>query len=71
MIGSWWEQKKVQHEIDIVTLKLDKNHALAIEVKRNKKNFKPNVFKEKVQHLKQKALPKYHIETLCWSSQDL
>lgn len=71
MIGSWWEQKKDQHEIDIVALMLDKNQALAIEIKRNKKNFKPKVFTEKVQHLKQKALPKYHIETLCLSLDDM
>jgi len=40
-------------------------------VKRQKKNFKPNIFDEKVQHLKQKVLPKYHIEPQCWSLEDM
>jgi uncharacterized protein len=71
MIGAWWEQKKDQNEIDIVALKLDKNQALAIEVKRQKKNFNPEVFEKKVQHLKQKVLPKFHIEALCWSLDDM
>jgi hypothetical protein len=71
MIGSWWEAKKDQHEIDIVGIKLEKNKAFAVEVKRQKKNFKPTVFDEKVQHFKQKVLPKYHIEPQCWSLEDM
>jgi uncharacterized protein len=44
---------------------------LAIEVKRQKKNFKPDIFEEKVQHLKQKVLPKHQIEMVCWSLEDM
>lgn len=42
-IGSWWEPKGDQNEIDIVALKLEKNQALVAEVKRQRKNFKPEL----------------------------
>jgi len=64
-IGSWWESKGHQNEIDIVALKLEKNQAVAVEVKRQRKNFKPDLFAAKVEHLKHKLLPKYQIETQC------
>jgi hypothetical protein len=51
-IGSWWEAKNEQYEIDIVALKLEKNQAFVAEVKRQKKNFKPDLFAGKVKHLK-------------------
>ncbi len=70
-IGSWWEPKNAQNEIDIVALKLEKNRAVAVEVKRQRKNFKPEQLKVKVEHLKQKVLPKYKIETLCLSLEDM
>lgn len=70
-IGSWWELKKEQNEIDIVALKIEKDKALAIEVKRHKKNFKPTVFAEKVKQLKNKVLFRYTIETQCLSLNDM
>ena len=70
-IGSWWETKGNSNEIDIVALKLKKNEALVAEVKRQKKNFKPELLATKVEHFKQKLLPKYHIETICLSLEDM
>ena len=70
-IGSWWEPKGAQNEIDIVALDLEKNKAIAVEVKRNKKNFKEELFLAKVEHLKNKVLPNYTIETLCLSLEDM
>ena len=70
-IGSWWELKNGQNEIDIVGLKLEKGQAVAIEVKRQKKNFKPELFKAKVEHLKNKVLPKYEIKMGCLSLEDM
>ena len=70
-IGSWWEPKGNQNEIDIVALKLEKNKAVVAEVKRQKKNFKPELLGKKVEHLKDKVLPKYQIETVCLSLEDV
>ena len=42
-IGSWWETKGNQNEIDIVALGLEKNKAVVAEVKRQRKNFKPSL----------------------------
>lgn len=70
-IGSWWEPKSNQNEIDIVALKLQKNQAVAIEVKRQKKNYKPDLLAAKVEHLKNKLLPKYQIELICLSLEDM
>lgn len=70
-IGSWWESKGNQNEIDIVALKLEKDQAVAVEVKRQRKNFKPDLFAAKVEHLKHKLLPKYQVETQCLSLEDM
>lgn len=70
-IGSWWELKAYQNEIDIVALKLEKNQAVVAEVKRQKKNFKPELLAKKVEHLKHKLLSKYQIEVLCLSLEDM
>lgn len=70
-IGSWWEPKDDQKEIDIVALKLEKNSAVVVEVKRQKKNFNPVNFAEKVKHLKTKLLPKYKIESICLTIEDM
>lgn len=70
-IGSWWELKGHQNELDIVALKLEKNQAVVVEVKRQKKNFKPELLTSKVDHLKNKVLPKYKIESLCLSLEDM
>lgn len=70
-IGSWWESKGNQNEIDIVALKLEKNQAVVAEVKRQKKNFKPELLAVKVDHLKKKLLPKYTVEMFCLSLEDM
>jgi len=70
-IGSWWEAKGNLNEIDIVALSLKKNKALAVEVKRQKERYRPTVFAEKVERLKQIVLPTYKIETCCLSLEDM
>ena len=70
-IGSWWEPKGNQNEIDIVALKLEKSQAVVAEVKRQKKNFKTELFEAKVEHLKNKVLPKYQVEMVCLSLEDM
>ena len=72
-IGSYWEAKKgkEQCEIDIVALRLEKERAVAVEVKRQRKEFKPDAFAEKVQHLKEKVLPKCEIEQLCLTLEEM
>ena len=70
-IGSWWEIKGNLNEIDIVALSLEKNKALAIEVKRQKDRYRPTIFAEKVERLKQIVLPNYEIETYCLSMEDM
>ena len=72
-MGSYWEAKKgkEQCEIDIVALRLEKNKAVAVEVKRQRKEFKPDTFAEKVQHLKNKIMPKYNIEQMCLTLEDM
>lgn len=70
-IGSWREAKGVQNEIDLVAVYLDNKRALVVEVKRQKKNFKPQIFEEKVKLLRSKAMHKYDIETACWDIDDM
>jgi AAA+ ATPase superfamily predicted ATPase len=73
-IGSWWTARGgavEQNEIDIVALKLNKKQALAVEVKRQKKYFKPALLELKAEYLKQKALPGYDIERLCLTLEDM
>ncbi len=70
-IGTWWEPKGNQNEIDIVALKLEKNQAVVAEVKRQKKNFKPELLAAKVEHLKNKLLQKYQIEMVCLSLEEM
>lgn len=70
-IGSWWELKNGENEIDIVALKLEKNQAVVAEVTRQRKNFKTELLAAKVVHLKNKVLPKYDIDTVCLSLEDM
>jgi len=70
-IGSWWEAKGNFNEIDIVALTLDKNKALAVEVKRQKERFRPTLFAEKVEQLRQVVLPNYEIENCCLTLDDM
>ena len=72
-IGPWWEGKKStdQNEIDIVGIYLDDKRALVAEVKRQRKNFKPELFKTKVEAITKKILFKYEIETKLLSLDDM
>ncbi|SCD20786.1 Hypothetical protein PSM36_1977 [Proteiniphilum saccharofermentans] len=72
-IGSWWEGKKSteQNEIDIVGIYLDDKRALVAEVKRQRKNFKPDWFETKVEAIRKKILFQYEIETKCFSIDDM
>lgn len=71
LIGSWWGPKGNQNEIDIVAIYLDNKSAIVAEVKRQKKNFKPELFQKKVEHLENKVLAKYQINTVCLSLEDM
>lgn len=64
-IGSWWEPKGNQHEIDIIAITLDHKKALVAEVKRQRKQFKPQLFESKLSVLKNKLLSNYVIEPVC------
>ena len=74
-IGSWWETSKgkdvAQNEIDIVAIHLDGKKVLLAEVKRQRKNFKPETFQEKVEAIRTKLFFKYKIETACFSLEDM
>ena len=70
-IGAWWEAKGELNEIDIVALSLEKNKALAVEVKRQKERYRPTAFNEKAERLKQIVLPNYKIETCCLAMEDM
>ena len=70
-IGSWWELKGDAYEIDIVALCLEKDKAVAVEIKRQKKNYKPDLLEKKVEHLKHKVLPHYAITKMCLSLEDM
>jgi uncharacterized protein len=52
-------------------LKLEKNQAFVAEVKRQMKNFKPDLFAAKVKHIQHKILAKYAIETGFLSLEDM
>ncbi len=63
-IGSWWQSKKGKEatEIDLVAIYAEGHKALVAEVKRQRKNYKPESFMEKVETLKNKILATYEIE---------
>lgn len=70
-IGSWWERGGSENEIDIVAISIEKGKAVAVEVKRQKKNFNYSKFSEKVKHLKEKILNKFEITPICLSIEDM
>lgn len=70
-IGAWWDLKSGQNEVDIVALRLEKNQAVVAEVKRQRKNFKPELLASKVEQLRNKLLPKYTIESRCLTLEDM
>ena len=72
-IGAWWQGKnnKDQDEIDIVGLYAEEKKALVAEVKRQSKNFKPDLFALKIEELRKKVLFKYEIESRLFSMEDM
>ena len=72
-MGSWWQGKnhKDQDEIDIIGLYADDKRALVAEVKRQRKNFNPNDFNEKVEIVRNKVLSKYKIEVRNFCMEDM
>jgi len=70
-IGSWWEAKGDQNEIDLVAITLDDKKALVAEIKRQRRNFKPQLFEGKIEVLKKKVLNKYDINSVCLDITDM
>lgn len=70
-IGSWWEPKGSQNEVDIVAITFDNKKAFVAEVKRQKKNFKPQLLETKIEVLKTKVLSKYVIDWACLDIADM
>jgi len=74
-IGSWWETSKGkgvdQNEIDIVAISEDSSKVFMAEVKRQRKNFKPELFQQKVEVLRTKLFFKEEIETACLTLEDM
>lgn len=72
-IGSWWQgaTSEGQSEIDIVGLYFEEKKALVAEVKRQSKNFKPDLFTLKVETLRKKVLFNYEIEPQFLSMEDM
>lgn len=74
-IGSWWEiskgKNKEQNEIDIVAIYADNKKVLIAEVKRQRKNFKPELFQQKVETIRSKLFFKYQIESVCLTLDDM
>ncbi len=74
-IGSWWETSKGkgmdQNEIDIVAISADSPNVFMAEVKRQRKNFKPELFQQKVEVLRTKLFFKEEIETACLTLDDM
>lgn len=74
-IGSWWEASKGKgadpHEIDIVAISAESPKVLIAEVKRRRKNFKPELFQQKVEIIRNKLFFQEEIETVCLSLEDM
>ena len=73
VIGSWWEAKagKDASEIDIVGIRTERKSALVAEVKCNARNFDHKAFMEKVEHISNKILAGYEIETRLFAMEDM
>ena len=70
-IGSWWESKGNANEIDIVGIYLFEKKALVAEVKRQRKNFKPELFQKKIDVIRNKVLHNFEIESRCLTLEDM
>ena len=74
-IGSWWENSKGkevdQNEIDIVAISVESPKVFIAEVKRQRKNFKPELFQQKVEVVRTKLFFKSEIEAACLTLEDM
>ncbi|MDE5612898.1 MAG: ATP-binding protein [Odoribacter sp.] len=75
-IGSWWNttkgNKTDQQEVDVVAIPVDDDApVLVAEVKRQGKNFKPEWFEEKVEHLRDKILHGCKIESRLFTLENM
>ena len=70
-IGSWWEMKGDQNEVDIVAIGVLDKTAFVAEVKRQRKSFHERAFIDKVEHLKTTILHGYDITTYCLTLADM
>lgn len=76
-IGSWWDTSRKankdneQNEVDIVATYYNEKKVLIAEVKRQRKNFKPEKFQEKVEKLRTRLFFDYAIETKCFTLEDM
>ncbi len=76
-IGSWWEASRGksgiadQNEIDVVAIYFKEKRVLIAEVKRQRKNFEPDKFHQKVELIKNKLFAKYKVETMCLTLEDM
>ncbi len=70
-LGGWWEMKGSESEIDIVGILSKDNHAVAVEVKRQARNFKPRELNLKVERLKAKVLHGYTIDEKVLTLKDM
>lgn len=74
-IGSWWESSRGkninQNEIDIVAIMADKPTVFIAEVKRQRKNFKPEILNQKVEIIRNKLFFNKKIETGCLTLEDM
>ena len=60
-----------QNEVDIVAIHMDDKKVLIGEVKRQRKNFKPELLQQKVELLRTKVFFKYDIDTKCFAIEDM
>lgn len=76
-IGSWWDTSRKankdneQNEVDIVATYYNEKKVLIAEVKRQRKNFKPEKFLKKVEKLQTRLFFDYAIETKCLTLEDM
>ena len=77
-MGSWWmsprgkaREEAEQFEIDIVGIYFKQNRAIVAEVKRQRKSFKPEKFRRKVEAIKTALLANYELETRCLTLEDM
>lgn len=74
-LGSWWENQRGgsanPNEIDIVGIYINRKKVLLAEVKRQRKNFKNELFEQKVDAIRKKLFYNYEIEKTCLTLDDM